>query len=371
MNSKSKIVDLVAGARPNFMKLSPVVRAFDSLGGTGYRIVHTGQHYDFGMNEVFFKELGIPEPDVHLEVGSGSHGVQTARILEKYEAHLLESRPDATVVFGDVNSTVACSLAAVKLGVPVVHVEAGLRSFDRTMPEEINRILTDSIADLLLVSEPSGMENLAREGISKEKIRHVGNVMIDTLLRERQRKPDTEILEKLGLEKKGYGLLTMHRPSNVDDPDTLRRLMELLVELSNKLPLVLPIHPRTRNAVDKAGLGDLLEGASNFHVADPLPYHSNLALMESAKLVLTDSGGIQEETAILKVPCLTMRFNTERPVTVDRGTSRLVGNDVEKIRLAFDDVMGGRWQEGREIELWDGCAGERVALEIGGWLELG
>ena len=273
-----------------------------------------------------------------------------------------------TVVFGDVNSTVACALAAVKLGVPVCHVEAGLRSFDRTMPEEINRILTDQMADLLLVSEPSGITNLEREGVAAEKVQLVGNVMIDTLLHELERASETPEVVELGLKEKGYGLITMHRPSNVDDPATLRSLLELFGELAGKLPLVLPLHPRTRAAAKEAGLLELLESHESLHVLDPLPYRANLALMKGARLVLTDSGGIQEETTILEVPCLTMRPNTERPITVEQGTSKLVGNAVRRIREGFEQVLAGKWPKGGEIPMWDGNTGERIVEAIAGWL---
>jgi len=363
------VIDLVAGARPNFMKLAPVWRALRTHGGVKARIVHTGQHYDRGMNDVFFEELGIPEPDVNLNVGSGTHGAQTARILERYEAHLMRSRPAATVVFGDVNSTVACALAAVKLGIPVVHVEAGLRSFDRTMPEEINRILTDAVAELLLVSEPSGVENLEREGIDGAKVHLVGNVMIDTLLAELPSARETDTLGRLGLARGGYGLVTMHRPSNVDDPRVLEANLRLLRELSERLPLVFPVHPRARAAADRAGLAELLEPDGSFQTLGPVPYRENLALMEAARLVITDSGGMQEETSVLGVSCLTMRENTERPITVTKGTSRLVGNDPGRIREAFSDVLAGRWPQGQEIPYWDGRAGTRVAETIAEWME--
>lgn len=362
------IVDLIAGARPNFMKLAPVVRALEAEGRLTPRIVHTGQHYDPGMNDVFFEQLRIPAPEVHLEVGSGSHGAQTARILERYEEHLLARRPAATVVFGDVNSTVACALAAVKLGVRVAHVEAGLRSFDRSMPEEINRLLTDAISDLLLVSEPSGMENLRREGIADSKVKLVGNVMIDTLTAELDAARALEMPARLGLKTKGFGLVTLHRPSNVDEPGKLAELVALLQELSAALPLVLPLHPRTAAAAVRAGLDGKLRSEGALRVIEPLPYRENLGLMASAKVVLTDSGGMQEETSVLGVPCLTLRENTERPITVTQGTSRLVGNDPALIRAAFDDVLGGRWPSGEAIPLWDGHTGERIAAALAAWL---
>ncbi len=361
------IVDLVAGARPNFMKLAPVHRALKLRPELETRIIHTGQHYDHGMTGVFFEELRIPEPAVHLGVGSGSHGAQTARILESYEAHLLSAPPSAIVVFGDVNSTIACALAAVKLGIPVVHVEAGLRSFDRTMPEEINRILTDSIAELLLVSEHSGLDNLRNEGIADSRVRLVGNVMIDTLVEELARVDDA-VLARHGLEPGEYGLVTMHRPSNVDDPRTLRGMVEVLVEIGRSLPLVFPIHPRTRRALDASGLAGLLHAGDGVRCLDPIPYRENLALMRGAKVVLTDSGGMQEETTHLGVPCLTLRENTERPVTTTIGTSRLVGSDPEAILTAFRDVAEGRWPAGERVPLWDGHAAERVAREIAEWL---
>ena len=362
-------IDLVAGARPNFMKLAPVYRGLRDQGRLEIRIVHTGQHYSPAMSAVFFRDLEIPEPDVHLDVGSGTHAEQTARILERYERHLLADPPRAAVVFGDVNSTVACALAAVKLGIPVAHVEAGLRSFDRTMPEEINRVLTDAISSLLLVSEPSGVENLRREGVDEGGIRRVGNVMIDTLLRHLPAARDARRAEALGLAPRGYGLITLHRPSNVDRPQTLERLIDLLTELSRDLPLVFPVHPRTAAAAAAAGIGDRLRpGRSRLICLEPEPYLHHLSLMADAAVVLTDSGGMQEETAVLRVPCLTLRDNTERPITLELGTSRLVGNDPEKIRQAFRQVMAGDWASGEDVPLWDGRAGARIARELAGWL---
>jgi UDP-N-acetylglucosamine 2-epimerase (non-hydrolysing) len=361
-------IDLVAGARPNFMKLAPVERALRVTGRVRTRVVHTGQHYDRAMNDVFFAELGIPAPEVHLDVGSGTHGQQTGRVLERYEAHLLASRPIAAVVFGDVNSTIACALAAVKLGVGVVHVEAGLRSFDRTMPEEINRLLVDSISDLLLVSEESGVENLRREGVSEERIKLVGNVMIDTLVGSLAI-ADGAIPRAMGLEGGGYGLVTLHRPSNVDDPRQLERILRLLGELAARLPLVFPVHPRTRKAAALAGLEKVLDGTPGLTCLPPATYGVNLSLMQGARVVLTDSGGIQEETTFLGIPCLTLRENTERPVTTSLGTSLLVGNDPDRIRAAFDRVLSNDWPAGTNVPLWDGHAAERVATEIVAWLE--
>ena len=363
-----RTIDLIAGARPNFVKLAPVVHALQKAGTLGFRIVHTGQHYDPAMNDVFFAELDIPRPDVHLDVGSGSHGAQTARILERYEQHLLTSRPDATVVFGDVNSTVACALAAVKLNVPVAHVEAGLRSFDRTMPEEINRILTDAISGLLLTTEASAAENLLREGVPEERIRLVGNVMIDTLFAQLAKARELRTARRLGLEGQRYGLITLHRPSNVDDPSVLQSLFELFEDLSRDLPLVFPMHPRTRAALEKTGI-DLTRSRDGLILTPPFSYLDNLSMVAGAAIVLTDSGGLQEETSALDVPCLTMRNSTERPVTVECGTSRLVGNDPAAIRTAFDSVVAGNWPPASGIPLWDGLASARIVIELATWID--
>ena len=363
-------IDLIAGARPNFIKLAPVVHALQKARTLEFRIVHTGQHYDPAMNDVFFAELEIPSPDVHLEVGSGSHGAQTARILERYEQQLVRSRPDATVVFGDVNSTVACALAAVKLGVPVAHVEAGLRSFDRAMPEEINRILTDAISGLLLTTEGSARENLLREGAQEHQIRMVGNVMIDTLFAQLPKARELRTAERLGVGGKRYGFVTLHRPSNVDDPAVLSRLFELLEDLSRRLPLVFPLHPRTRAALEKAGIdpGRRRDG-SNLTITPPLSYLDNVSVVAGAVVVLTDSGGLQEETSVLNIPCLTMRNSTERPVTIERGTSRLVGNDSTLIREGFDAAVRGIWPPVCAIPMWDGQSAARIVSELTSWVE--
>jgi UDP-N-acetylglucosamine 2-epimerase (non-hydrolysing) len=361
-------VDLIAGARPNFIKLAPVARALGQA-RLPFRIVHTGQHYDHAMNDVFFADLEIPQPDVSLDVGSGSHGVQTARILERYEALVLKERPSATVVFGDVNSTVACALAAAKLGIPVAHVEAGLRSFDRAMPEEINRILTDAMADLLLISEASGIEHLKREGVPESKMQLVGNVMIDTLLMHLPAARRRQAARTLGVENGGYGFVTLHRPSNVDDPRTLSQLLDLLAELAADLPLVFAVHPRTLAAARAAGFGSRLDGGGGRLICvGPQPYLDALSLMADAKVVLTDSGGMQEETSVLGIPCLTLRENTERPVTLELGTSRLVGNRPQAIREAFDDAIAGRWPQARPIPMWDGDASGRIAAALATWL---
>ena len=349
------------------MKLAPVARALKARDGLRVRIVHTGQHYEPAMNDVFFSELGIPAPDLHLDVGSGRHGAQTARILERYEEHLVGSPPAASVVFGDVNSTIGCALAAVKLGVPVVHVEAGLRSFDRSMPEEINRLLTDAVADLLLVSEPAGVENLQREGVPAEKVRLIGNVMIDTLEAMLPAARARETARSLGLPAR-YGVVTLHRPSNVDDPATLRALLRLLHELAAQIPLVFAVHPRTRKSAEAAGMGHCLPPRGRLMCIGPQSYVDTLSLVSGATIVLTDSGGLQEETSVLGVPCLTLRENTERPITTQLGTSRLVGHDPEAIRQAFAEVAAGRWPRGQSIPLWDGRAGERAAEAIDAWI---
>jgi UDP-N-acetylglucosamine 2-epimerase (non-hydrolysing) len=360
------VLELVAGARPNFMKVAPILRELMARPGPFLpRVVHTGQHYDASMSDVFFSELGIPQPDVHLGVGSGTHGAQTARILAAYEEHLLRAdpRPAGVVVVGDVNSTMACTLAAVKLGIPVAHVEAGLRSFDRTMPEEINRIVTDALVDLLLVSEPSGQTNLLHEGISPGKIKLVGNVMIDTLVSELKAARELAVRQRLGYASP-YAFVTLHRPSNVDDPGRLAELVGLLERLGQSLGVVFPVHPRTRVRLEEFGLFGRLGRAAGVSLLGPLGYRESLGLMAEASVVITDSGGIQEETAFLAVPCLTVRPNTERPITVDQGTSTLVGDDLGKIEPLVRDILGGRYKCGGTIPLWDGHAAERIVSEL-------
>jgi UDP-N-acetylglucosamine 2-epimerase (non-hydrolysing) len=364
LSNSPAVIDLVAGARPNFMKVAPVLRAMRSPGPLAPRLVHTGQHYDDGMSGVFFRDLGIREPDVSLGVGSGTHGEQTARILAAYEDHLLRTRPDAVMVVGDVNSTMACTLAAVKLGIPVAHVEAGLRSFDRGMPEEINRLVTDTLADLLLVSEPAGEQNLRREGIADGRIRYVGNVMIDTLVRELPAARMLAVATRLGLPASGYAYVTLHRPSNVDDPARLARLVAMLGALGARLPVAFPMHPRTRERLRTAGLEALLSEAPGVLALEPLGYRDSLGLMAGARLVLTDSGGVQEETTYLGVPCLTLRPNTERPVTVSLGTNTVVGEEIERVLPLAEEVMAGRYRTAQPIPGWDGRAAERVVAAL-------
>jgi len=354
-----KIVNVV-GARPNLMKMAPLMDAFAARPGIEALLVHTGQHYDANMSDLFFRQLGIPEPDLNLGVGSGSHAQQTAEIMKGFEPVLLEHRPDAVLVVGDVNSTIACGLVAVKLGIRLVHVEAGLRSFDRSMPEEINRILTDAISDVLFCTEASGVANLRREGVAEAKIHMTGNVMIDTLMKHRARAEASPILDQLGLARGGYAVLTLHRPANVDDPETLAGILGALEVVARDLPLVFPAHPRTREKLRAFGLDGRLARLANLRLIDPAGYLDFLKLMASAKLVLTDSGGIQEETTILRVPCLTLRDNTERPVTVELGTNQLVGRDPDKIVAAYRRVLAGAGAPGRMPPGWDGAAAGRI-----------
>lgn len=355
----------VVGARPNFMKMAPLLRAMKAHENVRPVLIHTGQHYDQNLSDVFFDELEMPRPDVSLEVGSGKHGVQTARILERFEEVLEKGTPDGhrfdrVIVVGDVNSTMAATLAAVKLQIPVAHVEAGLRSFDRTMPEEINRLVTDALADILLVSEPAGVENLRREGQAPERIHLVGNVMIDTLLRLLPKARARDTLKQLNLEPGQYGVLTLHRPSNVDDPKTLGRLLNVLVDVSWELPLVFPLHPRTKQRLQQSGLAARLDAAPGIRQLPPAGYLDFLALTSQAKVIITDSGGLQEESTALGIPCLTTRANTERPITVDEGTSTLVGNDPQKLSECLQAVLSGTYKQGRCPSLWDGRAAERI-----------
>ena len=358
-----KIINIV-GARPNFMKIAPLMDAYADCSGIETVLVHTGQHYDERMSELFFRQLGIPEPDINLGVGSASHAAQTAEIMRAFEPVVLEHKPDAVLVVGDVNSTIACGLVAVKLGTKLVHVEAGLRSFDRTMPEEINRVLTDTISDLLFCSEQSGVDNLRREGIPEERIFFVGNVMIDTLLKNKAKADKSTILDELRLSAGKYAVLTLHRPSNVDDPQAFRRILAALEVIQHELPIVFPIHPRTRKNLENSPLSDWVGTMENLRLIEPVGYLDFLKLMSSAKLVLTDSGGIQEETTILKVPCLTLRENTERPVTVDVGSNRVVGTDTETILSGFRDIVAGRVRQEGTPELWDGKAAQRIVRII-------
>lgn len=358
----------IVGARPNFMKMAPVLRQLRAVPGFACHLAHTGQHYDPAMNDVFFAELELPPPDDFLGVGSGTHAEQTAAVMCAIEAVTDRVRPDLVLVVGDVNSTLAAALVAAKKGIPVAHVEAGLRSFDRSMPEEINRVLTDQLSEFLFVTEPDGLTNLAREGIDADKVYLVGNVMIDTLFHAvRRAQPASAVLREAGagapfLEscEAGYALATLHRPSNVDDPEVLRRLLYVLRTLADRLSLVLPLHPRTGKAVRRFGLADLLDH-ERLMVLPPLPYLATVSLMREARLVLTDSGGIQEETTALGVPCLTLRENTERPITVSEGTNLVVGTDGDVILAAAEDTVRTGGKRGRIPALWDGRTAERIS----------
>ena len=347
----------VVGARPNFMKAAPVLRAIAAR-GIQQTLVHTGQHYDANMSDVFFEQLGIPAPDVNLEVGSSSHAQQTAQIMSKFEGVVLDRKPDFVLVYGDVNSTVAAALVCAKLMVRVAHVEAGLRSNDRSMPEEINRIVTDRLSDLLFTPSTDGDENLLREGVEREKIRFVGNVMIDTLIRML---PAAKERIPAGLPER-YALVTLHRPANVDDLDWLGNTLRTLADIGQDMAVLFPVHPRTRQRLIEAKL-DKMNG-DRLRLMEPLPYLDFLALQTKATIVITDSGGIQEETTFLGVPCLTVRENTERPVTISSGTNVLVGRSAERIRSGVADVLAGKWGKGKVPELWDGHAAERIAAVI-------
>ena len=354
----------IAGARPNFMKIAPLMRAFAAEPGIEPVLVHTGQHYDEKMSDLFFRQLEIPEPDINLGCGGGSHAQQTAAIMTAFEPVVLEHKPNAVLVVGDVNSTIACGLVAVKLGVKLIHVEAGLRSFDRTMPEEINRVLTDSISDLLFCTEQSGADNLRRERIAEDKIHLVGNVMIDTLLRNREKAELTSILEDMGIEPRGFAVVTLHRPANVDDPQTLVGLVDVLDAVQTDMPVIFPIHPRTFKHLAANGLKERVDGMSNLRLVEPIGYLEFLKLIANARIVLTDSGGIQEETTILKVPCLTLRENTERPITCQLGTNRLVGTKPGLIIAAYRETIANGVNCGKTPPLWDGRAAERIARII-------
>ena len=374
----------IAGARPNFMKLASIAKAVQTHNqkinqanktkqpAIKHIIVHTGQHYDQKMSDSFFRDLGIPKPDINLEAGSASRAQQTAEIMKRFEPVLLKELPDVLLVVGDVNSTIACTLVASKIEYPaissrkrpvIVHVEAGLRSFDRDMPEEINRILTDAISDMLFITEQSGIDNLRREGVADEKIHFVGNVMIDTLQHHLEKAKQSNIKETLGI-KGNYGLVTLHRPSNVDSKKILALLLKTLIKISEKIKLLFPIHPRTRNKANEFGLLNVLKQCKNIQLTGPLGYLDFLSLTSSAAIVITDSGGIQEETTYLSVPCVTLRENTERPVTVTDGTNYLIGTDPQKIVETVEKILCGQGKKGSIPQFWDGKAGERIIAEV-------
>lgn len=354
------MIYLVGGARPNFMKIAPLARALKAHGGLSFKIVHTGQHYDRNMSHVFFEELGIPEPDFHLDAANGSHAQQTAKIMVAFEELCRRGQPHCVVVVGDVNSTLACSIAAKKMHIPVAHVEAGLRSGDPRMPEEINRLVTDAITDWFFVTEPSGVENLLREGKARDRVFHVGNVMIDNLIYQRDQiaAADTRGFQSEALKQrhKSYGVVTLHRPSNVDDPAILKRIAAALLQVAEQLPLMFPVHPRTRENLERFEI-DL---GGRISLTTPLSYMDFLNLWKDARLILTDSGGLQEETTALGIPCLTIRENTERPITVTHGTNVLVGTDPPRIVEEAHRILGCRARQAERPALWDGHSASRI-----------
>ena len=369
-------IHLIAAARPNFMKIAPLYHALKKESWAEPKIVHTGQHYDLNMSDVFFRDLGLPEPDIHLGVGSGTHAEQTGQVMMAYEGILIEKCPDLVIVVGDVNSTLACTLAAVKIpedgrqrsddrmnGRPLVaHLEAGLRSFDRTMPEEINRLVTDSLADILWTPSPDGDENLDHEGVGREKIHRVGNIMIDSLEMLRSAIENLDACSELGLKQGNYGLVTLHRPSNVDDPNILKDLYQKLARISKKVPLAFPIHPRTRKNMEQLGVLSDMEVENQLLILEPLNYVRFMNLVFNCRFALTDSGGIQEETSYLGIPCLTLRPNTERPITISQGTNRLC--TLENLEVLVENLMNEEIKNPPRIDLWDGQTADRVVKSI-------
>lgn len=358
-----KIISIV-GARPNFMKVAPINKAFEKFRiqnsefKIDHLICHTGQHYDEKMSKVFFEDLELPKPAFYLSVGSGSHAEQTAKVMVEFEKVLIEEKPDLVIVVGDVNSTIACSLTAVKLGIKIAHIEAGLRSFDRTMPEEINRLLTDSISDFLFVTEKSGLDNLAKEGIEKSKMFFVGNVMIDSLLYYLPKVEKSKILKKFDLQSSNYILITLHRPSNVDNKENLSALVSLIQELSLKIKIIFTVHPRTRKNLEKYNLFKNFK--DNIQLSDPIGYIDFISLIKNSSFVITDSGGIQEETSFLGIPCVTLRTTTERPVTVKMGTNYLVGDDLQRAKNLSFEILDNKYKKGKTPKLWDGKSAERI-----------
>jgi len=356
-----KKIHLIVGARPNFMKMAPLYKEFAKFPDEfEIKLIHTGQHYDERMSKFFFNDLQMPVPDEYLEVGSGSHGKQTARIMERYEDVLLKDKPDLVIVAGDVNSTSACAIDAVKLHIPVAHLESGLRSFARTMPEEINRILTDAISDYLLTPSPDGDENLLKEGVPKEKIFFVGNIMIDSLIQYKDKASSSDILQKLETNDENYALITLHRPSNVDSEKGLLTILNAFEEISRSIKLIFPIHPRTRKQIKVFGLEEKVKNMPNLLLTEPVGYYDFLKLQMEAKFILTDSGGIQEESTYFGVPCLTLRPQTERPITIWEGTNKMVKLETEDIIKEANEILNGNIKQGRIPKYWDGKTAERI-----------
>lgn len=353
----------VVGARPNFMKIAPILEEMKAYPNLKPLLIHTGQHYDYTMSQVFFDELDIPKPDVFLNVGSGTHAVQTAKIMIEFDKVIAEHKPDMVLVVGDVNSTLACSLVSSKLWIPIVHVEAGIRSYDRTMPEEINRVLTDVISDYLMTPTEDANKNLAKEGISQEKVILVGDVMIDTLIKYKDKaiSASSGIMQELGLEKASYVIMTLHRPSNVDIKENFAGILEALWEIQKHIKIVFPIHPRTKNRISKFGFSDKVSQMKNLIILEPLGYLKFMGLMINSKFALTDSGGMQTESTVINIPCLTMRENTERPETIREGTNTLVGNDTQTIISESMKILEGKGKKGTYPKIWDGHTARRIA----------
>ena len=358
-NKKNKVL-CVVGARPNFIKIAPLLEEFKKYPKFKPILVHTGQHYDYEMSEVFFKDLNIPKPNYNLGIGSGSQAEQTGKVMMEFEKVCLKENPNLVIVVGDVNSTLAAALVAVKLNIPVAHIEAGLRSSDRAMPEEINRILTDQIADYLFVSDSAGVENLKREGINKKKIFYVGNIIIDTLRKSKVKSQKSKILKKFNLKKKNYAVLTLHRPSNVDNKKIFGKIINILNKIQEKIRIILLLHPRTKKQIEVFGFKNKIDKLKNICFSEPIGYIDMLALMSNASLVMTDSGGIQEETTVLKIPCLTLRENTERPITVKVGTNIIVNRDKNKILKQVNKILSGQSKKGKIPKHWDGRTAKRI-----------
>jgi len=358
----TKLIYLVAGARPNFMKIAPLIKEFQKE-NINFKLIHTGQHYDYNMSKIFFDDLEIPEPDIYLGIGSGTHAVQTAKIMIEFEKKLVKEKPLLVVVVGDVNSTIACALVAQKLHVKVAHIEAGLRSFDMKMPEEVNRLLTDQISDFLFTTEKSAFINLKREGINPDKMFFVGNIMIDTLIMNLEKAKKLNMLDKYNLIRNEYALITLHRPSNVDTKENLEKILEILKILSERVKIFFPIHPRTKKNLEKFDLEKKIRNL-NIILSDPIGYLEFLNLTMNSKLILTDSGGIQEEASYLKIPILTAREGTERPITVDEGTNVIIGNDLVKAKKYIDEICSNKYKQGKNIEKWDGQTAKRIVRII-------